>query len=402
MNNYIKTCLVVLILLIGNKAVVHAQTSVWMGKVVDHQSKLGIKGVTISTQDQQRKTQTDEKGDFAIELVDNQNNIVVSHPTYQTRKIDTQEKMPILLQLNETELEKVITYAEPLSDVFYDAFEGALKSKKTGRAYQAYIREFFRTNGELTNVADGLLDYYIKKPRQSPLVVCKEHRVLESLKEVIKESNDAVLSTTVIGGLGDVREFFTSDAGVNGVRDVLDSPEEYDYVLTQSKGEAGNEITISFQPKANLEGWKYYEGQIVFTQDQKQILSYHYALSKAYKQNRKMINVLLLQLGVDELSFQGIYKERQGGYELDYKAQRMDYRIIHKRLGDNTVSMLRELVLDDVVHYTTLPAKSRFKGMSLFQERSNYHSEYWKNRNFRLLTEEEDAILRELEKKEVQ
>lgn len=337
-----------LLMLVGKTTMMQAQTSVWTGSVVDHQSKLGTEGSVRSTQDE------------------------------------------------------VITYAEPLSEVFYDAFENALKPKKTGEVYQTYLREFISTNGEMTNATDGLFDYYIKKPKQSPLVVLKEHRVFESIKEATKGSDEAILSTAVIGGIGDVRDFLTSEAGVNGVWEVLDSPEEYDYVLKQSKGETEDEITISFQPKANLEGWKYYEGQIVFTQDHKQILSYHYALAKAYEKNRKMINALLLQLRIDELSYQGIYKEGQSGYDIYYKAQRIDYRIVHKRLGDNTCSMLREIIVDNVVPYTNLPTKSRFKRMSLFQERSKYQTEYWKNRVFRPLTEKEERIFRQLEEKEAQ
>lgn len=400
MNKYYKECFLVLILLLGLKTVIHAQTSVWKGNVVDHQSKLGIEGVTISTQDQGRKAQTDDNGDFSIELEENQNHIVLSHPAYQTREIDTQGKMPVLLQLKETELEAVIAFTEPLAKVFYDAFENALRPKKSGDVYQTYAREFMWTNGEVTNVADGLLDYYIKKPKQSPLVVLKEHRVLESLMEIPRGSDEAILSSALIGGLGDIRDFFTSNTGVNAVREVLDSPEEYDYVLKQNKGETGNEITVSFKPKANVEGWKYYEGQIVFTQDHKQILSYHYALAKAYHNNRKTINALLFQLRIDELSFQGVYKERQGKYDLYYLAQRMDYRISHKRIGDNVVSMLREVVVDDVIQETNLPTKSRLKAMNIFQNPSKYQTEYWKNRVFRPLTDGEERVLQQLQTKE--
>lgn len=397
MNKIIQIQLILLFMLFGVSGSIYAQSKVLKGTVMDSQSKMGIEGVVISSSDGKSFTLTNDEGDFELTIDDQVKMLWFSQLNYQTKEVSTASTMLIELDLINKDLEEIVMFSKSLDVVFKPALQKVENLVEKGDLYRTYSREFNMVNGTLSNVADGLVDYYIEKPTKTPKIEVEQNRVFYSIKDSEDASLEEVLNTI---GLGDIREFLVNDGSISKIKKILEELDSYDFVTRKKVGINGEEtIVVEFEPKENLKGWKYYEGYVVFTADQQYLLEYKLGLSKSYEKNRKVHNFLILKAYFNDWIWQGVYRKQGEHYTLFYKVAQIDVQFIRKKWGSHRVNILREVQVNEVEKNVEIPKIMKYRDRSLFSLKSNYQTEFWKNRNIRLLTTKEEAILRALEER---
>ncbi|WP_158962172.1 hypothetical protein [Myroides fluvii] len=395
MNKFIQIQIIVLFFLMGNIEHMDAQSKVLKGTVMDSQSKMGIEGVLISTSDRNSFTLTNSEGDFEFTVPEQVESIWFNEVNYQGKEVSTQAAMLIELELVTKGLEEIVVYTKPIHAVFGDALQKAMGAVNKGDLYKTYVREFNLVNGNWSNVADGLVDFYIVKPNKRPYTVVNQNRVLTSASD-ISETDDFEEMLGVIGG--DVRDALTNTGSIKTLQSILKKEKDYNYVVRKQAGIQQEEnLVIEFSPKENVKGWQYYEGYVVFTVDQQQLLAYNYTLSKRYIENQRALPVILMKIYFNDITHHALYKESEGVSQLTYLFTRLDCDMRSKVLGNNRMVILQDVVVDQVVKNVTIPENKINKGQVLFDKKNKYQTEFWKNRNIRLLSSREEAVLKKME-----
>jgi len=385
----------VLFVFLGSLLGLQAQTQVLKGTVMDRQSRMGIEGVMVSTPEGTDFTLTNSEGDFVLEVSEQVASVWFSQINYEVKAVSTQAAMLIELEARSNELEEIIVLTKPLKTVFGSALERVTQAVEQGDRYQTYVRAFNLINDDLSNVADGLVDFYIENPKKHPVINVKQNRVLTAKTEVSSEDNlDEMLN--VIGAEG-LRYAIGDKQRVRDLQTILKREKDYEYVIKKQKGIRGEEtIVVEFHPKENLKGWQYYKGHMVFTADQEYLLSYRYALAESYKHKRVELPMIFARMFFQDMEYRGIYRKYLEDYQLSYVAIYSNIDLRSKLLGNNNIVILEELVVNNISKNETLPPKLE-KELNLFGRQSNYQTEFWKNRNIRLLTAREQNTLKTLE-----
>lgn len=385
----------VLFVFLGSLLGLQAQTQVLKGTVMDRQSRIGIEGVMVSTPEGTDFTMTNNEGDFVLEVSEQVASVWFSQINYEAKEVSTKAAMLIELEARSKELEEIMVVTKPMKTVFGAALERVTQYVEQGDCYQTYVRAFNLINDDLSNVADGLVDFYIENPNKGPLIDIKQNRVLIATDQVSNEDNlDEMLNVIETEGL---RHVIVNKQRVKDLQTILKREKDYDYSIKKQKGIRGEEtIVVEFHPKENLKGWQYYEGHMVFTADQQYLLAYDYALAESYKKNRVELPMIFARMFIQNMEYRGIYRKHLQDYQLSYVAIHSNMDLRSKLLGNNNIVILEELVVNNISKNETLPPKLE-KKLNLFSRESNYQIEFWKNRNIRLLTAREQNTLKTLE-----
>lgn len=371
-----------------------AQAKEIKGKVIGAENSEPVEGVVIINIKNNKYTVTNEEGDFLISI-DVDDELQFNHINYQTQQHIAEEGMLIRLETVSTELEEILVFNRPLYDVFSMALKGTLETVEKGDLYKTYVREFNIVDNEQINVADGLVDYYVKNPTKRPLTDVVEHRVFNSSKDI---DRDAEVEET-LGVIGvDARDALIKSVDLATIEKIIKDTDSYE-LMTRKKVELNGEekIIVEFEPKQGLEGWRYEQGYVIFDESLTKVLEYRYKLSDAYKEKSKMMNLILAKVQIYDYGRHVVFLTNENSdYRLSYSTGFIDFTISAKRIGKHRLHVLQEVVVDDVIKNVEIPKQKQFKG-SLFKEKSNYTTEFWKNRNIRPLSIKEQAILNQLE-----
>ena len=321
--------------------------------------------------------------------------LVFNHINYQTKQLVGSEGMEVDLEVLNTELEEILVFNRPLYDVFSMALKSTMKTVEKGDLYKTYVREFNIVNKEQVNVADGLVDFYIKKPTNRPLTDVIEHRVFRSARDIQKDA-EIDQSIGVFGG--DVRDALIKSVNLGSIEKILKDTDSYEFITRRKVELNGKETVImEFAPKEGLKGWKYEQGYVVFDESLTKVLEYKVKLSDAYKDKMETMNLILAKVDVHDYERHAVFLDSEKyGYRLSYSTGFIDVSISAKRIGKHRVNLLNEIIVDTVIKNVEIPKQKQFRG-SLFNENSNYKTEFWKNRNIRPLSVKEQAILNQLE-----
>ncbi len=391
-ESLIKNSFCILFLLVAIS--LHAQTKEIKGKILDNGNGESIEGVVIINTKNNKHTVSNEDGNFVIS-VDNRDDLVFNHINYQTKQLVGSEGMVVDLEVLNTELEEILVFKRPLYDVFSMALKSAMKTVEKGDLYKTYVREFNIVNKEQVNVADGLVDFYVKKPTNRPLTDVIEHRVFKSVGDIGKDA-EVEESIGVFGG--DVRDALIKSVNLGSIERILKNTDSYEFITRRKVELNGKEIVImEFAPKEGLKGWKYEQGYVVFDESLTKVLEYKFKFSDAYKDKMETMNLILAKVDVYDYERHAVFLDSEvDGYRLSYSTDFIDISISAKRIGKHRVNLLNEIIVDTVIKNVEIPKQKQFKG-NLFKEKSNYKTEFWKNRNIRPLSIKEQGILNQLE-----
>ncbi|MCP1997377.1 carboxypeptidase-like regulatory domain-containing protein [Flavobacterium sp. HSC-61S13] len=390
-KNYINYCYILLVIFFPLQA--NAQTYKISGKVVDQNDGKGIFGVLITNN--KSHTITNEDGAFTMVAESESEPLYFSHIQYQSQEQQSTANMIVRMPLSDTQLNEILIFKKPLSDVFALAFRNALKTMDKGDLYKTYIRQFNRVNNEKTNLADGIVDFYVNHPNKRPYTAVLEHRVFTSTEEIDRDAD----TDEILNAFGmDIRDVLIIKKNITELLDILKDNKNYDYTV-QQKTETGNKskIIVTFEPKDGLTDWLVFQGYIVFDESQTKVLEYKYELADKYIDKIKILKLLFFKIQIQQINNYVVFIDDEH-YHLFYRSHLMDFAITSKLIKNHQVKTIQEVMVDQVYKNVEIPKEKPYKG-DLYKQKSNYSTEFWKDRNIRPLNKWEQEILDKLEKK---
>lgn len=385
-----KYTILIYLILINNVALL-AQPEQIKGKIIHQSTNEGIEGVIITNN--KEKSLSNTEGEFSINLYTKEDILTFNHINYETQSTLGSQNMIIKMIPTNTELDEIIVFKQPLSQVFAAAFKNMTKITQKGDLYKTYVRAFNFLNNNPTNFADALVNYYITKANKNAFIDIREQRTFKSKNEL--EANTDLQETFNVLGV-DIKDLLVLEKDAANLLECITKSNQYDYRIQKKTSLEGNKIIINFSPSNNTIDWIPYEGYIVFDETQTKILEYKYYIPKNYKNKTKELKLFTTSFQIANLEKHVIFTEDPTSYHLFYHSSFIELNIKEKNGHNFLFGNFSEIAVETLLKNQEIPKTKQFVG-NLFKLKSNYQSEYWKDRNLRPLSNKEYLFLSQLE-----
>ncbi len=377
-------------------SVLFAQKKEITGKIVDKSTQAGIEGVLVSDLSLQESVLTNKEGKYVIIVSEQEEGLLLNHINYKAIKVDVANSKTIELEPITNELEEIVVFKKSLKDTFGPALLAMQNSLKTGELYKTYMREFNIINRNTVNVADGMVDFYIAKQGKKAVVDIREHRAFISAEEFHKD--ETLEESLSVVGSGDLRNFLNSIADTKTILEIIKDRKKYDIVTKMQRG-VDNQNTIVLEFDSGEESEYYYKGYVVFDEDRTKVLAYKIQYFANKDPLRKSL-LGLIKIKLWNLERHIVFNQTGQGTQLKIGMVRVNFDL--KIVGKDEINLdfTRDIIVDEVIKDAPMLDPKIYPYIELYSNKSNYKTEFWKNRNIRPLTIKEEAILRDLEKKQ--
>ena len=386
-----KYTILIYFIFINNVALL-AQSDQIRGKIIDQSTNEGIDGVIITNN--KEKSLSNTEGEFTINLCTKKDILTFNHINYETQSTLGSQNMIIKMIPTNTELDEIIVFKQPLSQVFAAAFKNMTKITQKGDLYKTYVRAFNFLNNDPTNFADALVNYYITKANKNAFIDIREQRTFKSKNEL--EANTDLQETFNVLGVN-IKDLLVLEKDAANLLECITKSNQYDYRIQKKASLEGNKIIINFSPtNNNTIDWIPYEGYIIFDETQTKILEYKYYIPKNYKNKTKELKLFTYTFQIANLEKHVIFTEDPTNYHLFYHSSFIELNIKEKNGHNFLFGNFSEVAVETLLKNQEIPKTKQFVG-NLFKLKSNYQSEYWKDRNLRPLSNKENQFLLQLE-----
>ncbi len=376
-------------------AVLFAQKKEITGKIIDKSTQTGIEGVVVSDLSLNESVLTNKEGKYVINISEKEDGLLLNHINYKAIKVDLANSKSIELEPITNELEEIVVFKKSLKDTFGPALLAMHNSLKKGELYKTYMREFNIINRNTVNVADGLVDFYIAKPGKKAVVDIREHRAFISKEEFYKD--ETLEESLSVVGSGDLRNFLNSITDTETILKIIKDKKKYQIVTKMQRGvDNQNRIVLEFDSSDKTE--YYYKGYVVFDEDRTKVLAYKIEYFANQKPLQKSL-LGLIKMKVWNLERHIVFNQSEKGTQLKYGVVRVNFDLKIVGKAEMNLDFTRDIIVDQVILDAPMLDPKTHPYIELYSNKSNYKTEFWKNRNIRPLTIKEEAILRDLEKK---
>ncbi len=373
----------------------NAQTKTFSGIIKDIATQLPIELVSISAQDSNIGTVSNEEGNFRITIPNDLKTLQFNHLNYNlyffTPESD-QTELEIFLEPKAFTLDEVIVSNVPLNDVLADLLKNSKKHIDKSALIKTYYREMNNVNGKYITFSDGMLDYYVKKTNGKSDLNVKQSRAFK-----LNDPEMNAKQKTSNGVNFDVKQAISAAYSFKIVKEIMDN-DEYDYQLRKKTDKDGNSIQIiKIDPKENVEK-DLYEGTITYDGKTKLILEIDIRKAPSHAKYSELINVLIAKVKINDLAKKTSFRIDGDKYILVYSRVMMDFYIkMGKQINDNFKCLSDVYALDYQEGQFELAKDKRYQEKSLYLAGNNFITEFWKTNNIILLSDTEEKIIKSLE-----
>lgn len=373
-----------------------SQTKTITGVIKDLTTLLPVESVSISVDNSNLGTISNEEGKFRITLPDTKNAINFSHLYYKLENYTVKQnenEIEIFLTPKSFILDEVVINHRPGRELLFDALSASKAKLEKSIVLNTYYREFVNVDGKYTSFSEGLIDYYVKRKSGASDIQVKQSRVFDLKDENASEREKAIQSMN----LNDVRETVT-DAYNFKIVSLLLKSSYYNFGVEIKNEENGNSIEIiSIEPKEGLEQPMLYEGSVTYDAKTKLILDINLRFSEAHKKYNKLINILIAKIKINDYVRKTSFKLDGDKYVLIYGQIKINAYIKFGKKINNTFESLYDVTtLNFKEGEFKLDKDKKYRDSSLFKNGNKYTEEFWKNNNIILLNEAEEKIINNL------
>lgn len=360
------------------------------GTVKDITTLMPIQGVSISIQNKNIGTITNDEGQFRILVNAADKALNFSHINFNTLSYDTEKKqVEIFLEPKNFILQEVVVKNRPANEIVLEVLQNSKKQLEKSILLSTYYREFVKINDTYTNFSDGMLDYNIKrKSGASDLYVrqSRAYKLKDSLSSERQKTIEGIYFYDVHNAVSDAYNF-------KSLKNILES-KNYEYIIetkTDDYGKTVEEVKIS--PKEGVQLGLYY-GTVIYDVETKLILNIDLKKSPDYKKYIPEVNAVFFKFKVNEEARKSSFKIDGEKYILVYNQNKINIYIKMKDKIDATYEFLSDLITTEYKEgLFDFDRSKRHKERSLFAAGNNFNEEYWKTNNIILLSDDEEKIL---------
>ncbi len=373
-----------------------SQSKTITGVVKDVTTLLPIESVSISVDNSNLGTISNEEGKFRITLPDTKNAINFSHLYYKLESYSIKQnetEMEVFLTPKSFVLDEVVINQKPGKDLLSDALSASKAKLEKSIILNTYYREFVNVDGKYTSFSDGLIDFYVKRKSGSSDLHVKQSRVFDLKDENASEREKAIQSVN----FNDVREAVNHAYNFKGLSNILKSDFYYFGVEIKTE-ENGNSIEIiTIEPKEGTEEAMLYEGTVTYDSKTKLILDINLQFSPEHKKYIKVINLLIAKAKINDFARKSKFKIDGDKYIMIYNQIKINFYVKYGKLINNTFESVYDMTtLDFKEGEFKLDKDKKYRESSLFKNGNKYTEEFWKKQNVILLSEKEEKIINSL------
>jgi hypothetical protein len=247
------------------------QTKTISGVIKDKETKLPVEGVTISVENSNVGTISNEEGKFRITISNSNSRVFLTHIFYNPVALnptDDNQEMELFLEPQTYELQEVLVNKVPAKTMLTEAVKMSKSKLQKSLLLNTYYREFVSVDNKFTTFSDGLVDYYVKRKSGASDLQVKQSRVFDLKDENASERQKAIMSVN----LNDIQDAIEHGYNFKGLNSILKS-EDYDFSSETKKLSDGKIIDIvTIEPKQGIEEEMIFQGTVTFDSKTKLIL----------------------------------------------------------------------------------------------------------------------------------
>lgn len=366
------------------------------GKVLDAENKEPLSFASVSVQNSNYGTITNEEGDFKLILKDKVDQIIFSYLGYKTKIVDLKnlnlnDQAVINLSPYQESLEEVIVTDKPLNEILKDVVETTRKKIKETAILTSYNREILKTDDDFCFFADGIFKYHIKGKRRN--MKTKLELKSSRVKECNCEGMEKFIKKSPLGY--DLKEFNEAAFGRNLALNSVMKSYNGRYVFKLKTTHYDNRIVnkIEFRPNddVDLKGLDAI-GYVIYDASSKLILETNIKKASSKKEDASEVDIFILEGSIIDYKQKYSFRFTEGTYTLSYIKEYKKYYIhnIWATKYDKTYAFYADLT---TLNYETKVPEYKFdkyKDDFIYQNGNAYDTKFWENTSVTTSTEEEN------------
>jgi CarboxypepD_reg-like domain len=373
------------------------QTKTISGVIKDKESQLPVESVTISVENSNIGTISNEEGKFRITLPNSNSKIVLTHIFYNPivlNPTDDNQEMELFLEPQTYKLEEVVLNKLPAKTMLAQAVSMSKSKLQKALLLNTYYREFVSVDNKFTTFSDGLVDYYVKRKSGASDLQVKQSRVFDLKDENATERQKAILSVN----FNNIQEAIEYGYNFKGLNNILKS-EDYDFSSETKKLSDGKVIDIvTIEPKQGIEEEMIFQGTVTFDSKTKLILDVDLEFSPEHKKFNQLHNILIAKFKINDYARKSKYKVDGDKYVLVYYQSKADvYMKFGNKINNSFQSTCDLTTLNYKEGEFKIEKDKKYKSRSLFENGNKYTEEFWKKYDVILLSDKEERLLKTLQ-----
>jgi CarboxypepD_reg-like domain len=373
------------------------QTKTISGVIKDKESQLPVESVTISVENSNIGTISNEEGKFRITLPNSNSKIVLTHIFYNPivlNPTDDNQEMELFLEPQTYKLEEVVLNKIPAKTMLAQAVSMSKSKLQKALLLNTYYREFVSVDNKFTTFSDGLVDYYVKRKSGASDLQVKQSRVFDLKDENATERQKAILSVN----FNNIQEAIEYGYNFKGLNNILKS-EDYDFSSETKKLSDGKVIDIvTIEPKQGIEEEMIFQGTVTFDSKTKLILDVDLEFSPEHKKFNQLHNILIAKFKINDYARKSKYKVDGDKYVLVYYQSKADvYMKFGNKINNSFQSTCDLTTLNYKEGEFKIEKDKKYKSRSLFENGNKYTEEFWKKYDVILLSDKEERLLKTLQ-----
>ncbi len=379
-----------------------AQSFVIRGKIIDSGSGEPVIAATVGVKNSFQGAISNDEGMFQLSVQKGQA-IAISSMGYKGREIPVTEfdsaLTEIRLEPDNQILEEVIVTGMPIEELLKKVVRTSKARFNKPILLSTYYREFSKLNDKTTKFADGILDYYVSgKGKTTTDLIVRQSRAAR-----ITTPDDDFDPDTFMH----LQKRIATNYELSFLEKVLlkgNRHLHYDLSLRSRKTEQGKDVyVIGIQPKPETTQ-PLFTGSISFDPETKIIYAYDLRFADSYKQFSKQLSILGYKIRLLDQDIRSTYALVNGHYYLLYSSAGGRVSIFNKRKGlDEVISAKSDLITIDFARDAPGYDKNGiYRGKNLYARGNRYSEPFWNKGGAMIMTAEEEAIIKKLEKEAAQ
>lgn len=367
------------------------------GVIKDRETQLPVESVTISVENSNIGTISNEEGKFRITLPNSNSKIVLTHIFYNPvvlNPTDDNQEIELFLEPQTYELQEVVLNKLPAKTMLAQAVSMSKSKLQKALLLNTYYREFVSVDNKFTTFSDGLVDYYVKRKSGASDLQVKQSRVFDLKDENASERQKAILSVN----LNDIQDAIEYGYNFKGLNNILKS-EDYEFNAETKKSSDGAMIDIvTIEPKLGVEKELIFQGSVTFDTKTKLILDIDLEVSPEHKKYSELHNILIAKFKVNDFARKSKYKVDGDKYVLVYYQSKADvYLKFGNKINNSFQSTCDLTTLNYKEGEFKIEKDKKYKSRSLFENGNKYTEEFWKKYDVILLSDKEERLLKTLQ-----
>lgn len=373
------------------------QSKTISGVIKDKETQLPVESVTVSVENSNIGTISNEEGKFRITIPNSNSRVFLTHIFYNpvvVNPTNDNQEIELFLEAQTYELQDVIVNKVPAKTMLLDAVKMSKSKLQKSLLLNTYYREFISVDNKFTTFSDGLVDYYVKRKSGASDLQVKQSRVFDLKDENASERQKAILSVN----LNDIQDAIEHGYNFKGLNSILKS-ENYDFSSETKKLSDGKIIDIvTIEPKQGIEEEMIFQGTVTFDSKTKLILDVDLEFSPEHKKYNQVHSILIAKFKINDYVRKSTYKVDGDKYVLVYYQSKADvYLKFGNKINNSFQSTCDLTTLNYKEGEFKIEKDKKYKSRSLFENGNKYTEEFWKKYDGILLSEKEERLLKTLQ-----